>query len=115
MKIALAQTNPLVGDLDGNRAKVLDAIEAAEVDGVDLVVFPELPLIGYPPRDLLGHDSFIDANLDALHAVAREVKETAAIVGYVGIVASGVHSGAAVQDTTPSLRIGTPVGLVLLG
>jgi len=89
MKIALAQTNPLIGDLEGNKAKLLDALEAAEVDGVDLVVFPELPIIGYPPRDLLDHESFIDANLDALHAVVREVRETAAVVGYVARDTSG--------------------------
>ncbi|HUV39153.1 MAG TPA: NAD+ synthase [Planctomycetota bacterium] len=89
MKVALAQINPLVGDLEGNRLKVLDALEAAEVDGVDLVVFAELTLIGYPPRDLLDHERFIDANLETFHKVVHEVKETAAVIGYVDRDVSG--------------------------
>ena len=89
MKVALAQTNPLVGDLDGNRLKVLDALEAAEVDGVDLVVFPELTLIGYPPRDLLDHESFIDASLDAFHKVVHEVGDAAAVIGTIDRDVSG--------------------------
>jgi hypothetical protein len=53
MRIALAQINTTVGDIHGNRDLVLDWVRRAEGSGADLVVFPELSVMGYPPRDLL--------------------------------------------------------------
>ncbi|MEO5767721.1 MAG: nitrilase-related carbon-nitrogen hydrolase, partial [Polyangia bacterium] len=53
VKIALGQINPTVGDFDGNRALVEDALSGAEAAGADLLVLPELALCGYPPKDLL--------------------------------------------------------------
>src|ERR1700758_2270315 len=52
MRLALVQTDPVVGDLDGNRALILDRLEEAKRAGADLVVFPELAVTGYPPEDL---------------------------------------------------------------
>jgi NAD+ synthetase len=83
MKVALAQINPIVGDLDGNRRKILAGIERAEKAGADLVVFPELAVTGYPPKDLLDRSSFVDANLESLNEVAGRVRDTAAVVGFV--------------------------------
>jgi len=83
LRIALAQVNATVGDLDGNAALVLRDVTAAREAGADLVVFPELTLTGYPPEDLLLRPQFIADNLSVLDHVARKVKETAAVVGFV--------------------------------
>jgi predicted amidohydrolase len=60
MRIALAQINNTVGDLDANAAKILDFARQAERCGADLVAFPELALTGYPPRDLVEKHSFLE-------------------------------------------------------
>ena len=61
MRLALAQINPTIGDLPGNSARIADFIGQARAAGADLVVFPELALSGYPPKDLLLQDGFIAA------------------------------------------------------
>jgi NAD+ synthetase len=84
VKIALAQINPTVGDFDGNRRVVLDALAEAEARGAALAIFPELALCGYPPKDLLERPAFVAAaraSLDAL-AAARAGATTAALVGF---------------------------------
>ena len=83
MKIALAQLNPTVGDIDGNARRILDAYGRAARAGADLVVTPELSLLGYPPRDLLLKPRFIADNLAALQRLAGHVGPTALVVGYV--------------------------------
>ncbi len=83
MKYALAQLNPVVGDIRGNTAKVLDAIARSARKGADLVLLPELCLVGYPPRDLLRKERFIRDNLSALDEVAKHCTTTAAVVGFV--------------------------------
>jgi len=82
LRIALAQINTTVGDLDGNVAKIMANVEAAKVQGVDLVVFPELAIPGYPPQDLLLKPSFIQANLAALKRVAAAAEDLVVIVGF---------------------------------
>lgn len=62
MRIALAQMDPFIGDFAGNTRKILDFIEAARKQSCDLVVFSELALVGYPPRDLLDKPSFVQAS-----------------------------------------------------
>jgi len=84
MKVAMAQINTTVGDLEGNEAKVLAAYSRAVAEGVDLVTFPELTLVGYPPRDLLLKNSFVSKNLETLERLARATKKTAMLLGYVG-------------------------------
>ena len=84
MKIALAQINTTVGDLAGNEAKILDRAARARAEGVDLVLFPELTVTGYPPRDLLLKKDFIAGNLAALQRLAAASGPTALLVGYVG-------------------------------
>src|SRR6266704_3887285 len=83
LRIALAQANTTVGDLDGNAALVLKGLEAAREAQADLVVFPELTITGYPPEDLLLHPQFITDNLAVLRRLVRKVKGIAAVIGFV--------------------------------
>ena len=82
MKVALAQINPTVGDLAGNAAKIVDFSRRAADAGAAVVVFPELALIGYPPKDLLLKGEFVDGNLSALDHIARRTAGVDVIVGY---------------------------------
>ena len=61
MRLALAQINTTVGDLDGNRARIIGRLEEARAAGADLVLFPELAVTGYPPEDLLLRPGFVRA------------------------------------------------------
>ena len=83
IRIALAQVNPTVGDIDGNTAKIIEYIKKARNSGVDLVVFPELVITGYPPKDLLLKPSFIEANRRALAQILSETADIAVILGFV--------------------------------
>src|SRR5665213_4359136 len=84
MKLALAQINTTVGDLDGNEAKIMASMRRAEAEGVELVLFPELTTVGYPPRDLVLKKDFIAKNLAVVQRLAAASGKTAALVGYVG-------------------------------
>ena len=86
MQIALAQINNTVGDLDANTAKILEFAQRAEDAGADIVAFPELALTGYPPRDLVEKDSFLDRTAEALQAIAEASAGMgiAMVLGYVG-------------------------------
>lgn len=83
MKIALAQINTIVGDIGRNRDRILHTIEKTRESGADLVIFPELALTGYPPRDLLGLHGFVESNLRALDEIAARTDRMGAIVGFV--------------------------------
>ena len=83
MKIALAQINTTVGDIHGNRDRVLQVMNQTQALGADIVVFPELCLTGYPPRDLLGLHGFVESNLRALEEIAASSERIGAIVGFV--------------------------------
>lgn len=83
MKVALAQLDPKVGDFPGNVAKITKAIAAARAQGARLLVLPELTVTGYPPRDLLDYDRFVDDNLAALDAVAKAAHGITVVCGYV--------------------------------
>jgi NAD+ synthase (glutamine-hydrolysing) len=83
VRIALAQMNTTVGDLEGNAALVLRGVALARDAKADLVVFPELTLTGYPPEDLVLRRQFIDDNLKVLKEVVRKIKGVAAVVGFV--------------------------------
>jgi NAD+ synthetase len=82
MRIALAQINPTVGDIAGNARKTLDFIARAKSGGANLVVFPEMSVIGYPAKDLLLKPQFIEDNLRAVRHIASKVSGIDAIVGY---------------------------------
>lgn len=83
MKIAAAQINPTIGDIAGNVEKILTHVGRAKELGAQLVVFPEMCLTGYPPRDLLERSYFIDQNIAALSELAPKVKDVSALVGFV--------------------------------
>ncbi len=81
MRLALAQLNAVVGDLTGNRAKILDALADARRAGADLVAFPELAVTGYPPEDLLLRPGFLAAARASLEEIARSTDGITALVG----------------------------------
>jgi NAD+ synthase (glutamine-hydrolysing) len=81
MKLALAQINPVVGDLDGNRELIVARIEEAREAGADLVVLPELAVTGYPPEDLLLRPGFVRAARASLDRIAAETRGIVALVG----------------------------------
>jgi NAD+ synthase (glutamine-hydrolysing) len=82
MKIALAQTNPIVGDIVGNERAIVERIGRAAAAGAELVVFPELSLIGYPPKDLLLKPAFIADQEAAIARIAAAATGVAALVGF---------------------------------
>jgi NAD+ synthase (glutamine-hydrolysing) len=83
LRVALAQSNPVVGDLGGNAERIIDALGIAEAAGADVAVFPELAITGYPPEDLLLKPGFVADNLTALSKVAAATARCVAVVGFV--------------------------------
>src|SRR5438552_14286783 len=81
MRLALAQINTVVGDLDGNRDRILARLEEARAAGADLVLFPELAVTGYPPEDLLLRPAFVREARRSLEQIAASVRDTVALVG----------------------------------
>jgi NAD+ synthase (glutamine-hydrolysing) len=81
MRIALAQLNVVVGDLAGNREKIVGALGEARAAGADLVLFPELAVTGYPPEDLLLRPGFLHAARQALDVAAAETTGLVALIG----------------------------------
>jgi NAD+ synthase (glutamine-hydrolysing) len=82
LRVAAAQLNLVVGDLEGNAARLADAYDRAETAGADLVAFPELATTGYPPEDLLLRPAFVAQAMEWLEKVAVHTGRTAAIVGF---------------------------------
>ena len=83
IRLALAQINVTVGDLAGNRQKILDHIHRARDLGAHIVVFPELAIPGYPPEDLLFKPRFIQSNIDVLNELVQATQGVVAIFGFV--------------------------------
>ncbi|KPK78254.1 MAG: hypothetical protein AMJ79_00160 [Phycisphaerae bacterium SM23_30] len=102
MKIALAQINPVVGDIDCNRDKIIDYIRrTAELDA-EIAIFSEMSLLGYPPMDLLLNPQLIDDNIAALNETADACTHCAALVGFAcrhtGPVGRELHNAAALLN-----------------
>jgi NAD+ synthase (glutamine-hydrolysing) len=89
VRVALAQINATVGDIDGNAAKVSEWIARARVEGAELVVFPELCVPGYPAEDLYLKRHFIAANRFAIEEIAAGVEGIVALVGFAEPAAGG--------------------------
>ena len=106
MRIALAQINNTVGDLDSNSEKILAFAKRAEAAGADVAVFPELALTGYPPRDLVEKRSFLDRTQEALDGIVRASADlnVALIVGYVG--RSPEHASRGAQNAAAVIEHG---------
>lgn len=83
IRIGLCQINTTVGDIEGNTKKILDYIKRGKGMGVDLLVFPEMAVTGYPPEDLLLMPKFIEANSRAIQEIAKATSSITAIVGFV--------------------------------
>jgi len=89
VRLAAAQLNTVVGDLEGNVEKILASLRAADAAGADLCAFPELAVTGYPPEDLLLKPGFVADNVAALHKVAAATADCVAVVGFVDPIAPG--------------------------
>ncbi len=83
MKILLAQINTIVGALEHNTQIIIETIRKARAQNIDLVVFPELTLTGYPPKDLVEKKWFVEKNVHQLDALTPETEGIGAIVGYL--------------------------------
>ena len=99
LRVALAQINTTVGDLEGNRARILEAAQRAAQQGADLVAFPELAITGYPPEDQLLRSSFIEEARESLERLAQEARGLPAlIVGCVEFDRHLFNSAAVIHD-----------------
>jgi NAD+ synthase (glutamine-hydrolysing) len=87
LRVALAQIDPTVGDIDGNAAKIAEWIERAAAEGADLAIFPELCLPGYPAEDLYLKRHFVEANQSAVEDLASGVGDLTVLVGFAEPVA----------------------------
>jgi len=83
MRLGFAQINPTVGDLAGNRRRILDAYRDLVAAGAELVIFPELSVCGYPPRDLLFKRRFVPDTEASLSEIAAGIGDTPALIGTV--------------------------------
>jgi NAD+ synthase (glutamine-hydrolysing) len=98
VRVALCQINAVVGDLEGNLARLLERLEKAEAAECDLAVFPELAITGYPPEDLLLRRGFVDGNLRSLERFAAATKRCAAVVGFVDSTRDLFNAAAVCSD-----------------
>jgi len=83
VKIALGQINPTVGDFPGNSAKIIEFAQRARHEGAELILFPELSVCGYPPRDLVERPSFLARNRETVEHIAQSTRGIAVICGLV--------------------------------
>lgn len=105
LKVALAQINATVGDLEGNARKIIDAARHAHAQGAALVLAPELSLTGYPPEDLLLRPAFMSACVDALAGMARELASCDGLFVLVGHPHQfGEHGDVRTKSTSQPLR-----------
>ncbi len=104
VKIALAQINPTVGDFTGNAEKLRQYARCARSRGAELVVFPELSVCGYPPRDLVELPAFIARSREVLEELAAEISDIAIIAGFPSPAAS--ETGKTVMNSAALLRHG---------
>ncbi len=93
MKVALAQINSTVGDIEGNSARILDRIAQARSAEADVVVTPELAVFGYPPKDLVLRRDLVEKNLAAAQRIASSCTDITAVVGYVQPDPTGAGKG----------------------
>ncbi len=83
LRVAGAQLNLIVGDIDGNTERIVAAMAWAEAEGVALLVLSELAIGGYPPEDLVMRDDYVSANLEALQSIASQSGSVLTVVGFV--------------------------------
>ncbi len=98
LRLALAQINSTVGDIEGNTEKIIKKIKEAKHHDVDIIAFPELAVTGYPPEDLLLKPSFIDKNIRYIEKIAQESRNIISIVGFVDKVEDIYNASAVLLD-----------------
>ena len=96
LRVALAQINSTVGDLEGNSKKISDYIKKAVRNEADIIAFPELALTGYPPEDLLLKPGFISDNMAELKKISSRTHGITVIAGFVDADKEGLYNAAAV-------------------
>ena len=104
MKIALGQINPTVGDFVGNADKMIDFARRAQAAGAGLILFPELSVCGYPPRDLVERPSFVAKNRETAERIAAETQGIAVICGLV--TPAHADTGKSVMNSAALLQDG---------
>lgn len=98
LRLALAQIDPCVGDLEGNTAKIIDWTAKGREAGADIVVFPELAITGYPPEDLVLKPTFLEGNLKALDSIVAASKGVTVICGFVDVNEDIYNAAAVIHD-----------------
>jgi len=104
VKIALGQINPTVGDFSGNAAKMIDFARRAHSAGARLILFPELSVCGYPPRDLVERSSFVAQNRATAELIAQETRGISVICGLV--TPAQIETGKSVMNSAALLQDG---------
>src|SRR5882762_2674859 len=104
VKVALGQINPTVGDFSGNARKIIDYARRAQSHGAGLILFPELSVCGYPPRDLVERPSFVARNRESIEKIAAETQGIAVICGLVTPAHS--ETGKSVMNSAALLQDG---------
>jgi NAD+ synthase (glutamine-hydrolysing) len=104
VKIALGQINPTVGDFAGNAEKIIAFAHQAQAAGAGMILFPELSICGYPPRDLVERASFVEHNHETAERIAGETRGIAVICGLV--TPAQADTGKSVMNSAVLLREG---------
>jgi len=104
VKIALGQINPTVGDFSGNAAKIVDYSRQAKESGAGLILFPELSVCGYPPRDLVERPSFVTHNKETAERIAQQTQGITVICGLV--TPANSDTGKSVMNSAALLQDG---------
>jgi NAD+ synthase/NAD+ synthase (glutamine-hydrolysing) len=104
VKIALGQINPTVGDFSGNAAKIIEFSRRARAGGAELILFPELSVCGYPPRDLVERPSFVARNRESAEKIADATRGISVICGLVTPAES--ETGKSVMNSAALLQEG---------
>jgi NAD+ synthase (glutamine-hydrolysing) len=104
VKIALGQINPTIGDFTSNSKKIIEASRQALVQGAEMILFPELAVCGYPPRDLLEKPAFVERNTQVVNEIAQAVPQITIVCGFVS--PAKVETGKSVMNSAAVLRQG---------
>jgi len=105
VKIALGQINPTIGDFTGNSKKIIESSRQALALGAEMVLFPELAVCGYPPRDLLEKPAFVERSQQVVHEIAQAVPQITIVCGFVS--PAKVETGKSVMNSAAVLREGS--------
>jgi NAD+ synthase (glutamine-hydrolysing) len=98
VRVALAQINSTVGDLEGNTARIISSIHEASSNAADIIVFPELAICGYPPEDLLLRPRFVSQNVACLEQIAEQTHGPVVVVGFVDSDSDVYNAAAVIHD-----------------